>query len=204
MDNLDRLIQREAGMIKLRDTIETRFCDAQSSGRRIAKEYRSDFMAAFELERADFKALKSKPNATSSEYDRHFKRAQALLDKYMDIFNRKYNEGRNAFFMTREEAARQKEVVKQKLRDQIRICKDYNTKLRTKYGNSQYYYHNADKLITEIDNDIQERVDTEFYRVSHVDQAGYAEYVRKLYYRLNGYAYRLKSIKGGAPFDVDW
>lgn len=196
-------VPRESSMCSLRDDIIERFSWAAQSRTKNpdAAEQKRAFETAFAAEHKVFLAFKNDAYATQSDYNRHFAKAQNLLDTYMRLYNTRYNEGRNAFFLTRDEAARYKEQIKQKLRALESEVREYNRRLYAKYNDSTAFYHNANGLIQSLEKEINETIDNEFYKITHADTKAFAQYVSRIIGRYQDYCARFKNIKGNAwPF----
>ena len=189
-------VQREASMCALRDDIIRRFSRASKFPKNAdAAEQKTAFETAFAAEHKVFLAFKENISATQSDFNRHFDKAQNILDTYMRTFNTRYNEGRNAFFLTREEAARYKEQVKQKFKALESEAKEYNRQLYAKYNSNTTFYHNANAFIRELDKEINQNIDNEFYKIYTTDTKGFAEYINRIFDRYQSYCTRLKNIK---------
>ena len=195
-------IQREATMCSLRDDIIAHFSRAAQSKKNAgAAEQKKAFETAFTAEHKAFLAFRDNASATQSDFNRHFDKAQNLLDTYMRLYNTSYNDGINAFFLTREEASRYKEQVKQKMKTLQAEASDYNRRLYAKYNQSTTFYHNANSLIQRLEKEIRETVDNEFYAISHTDTKAFANYVSIIFGRYSHYCTWFKDIKANAwPF----
>lgn len=195
-------VQREASMCSLRDDIIERFSRASKFPKNAdAAEQKRAFETAFAAEHKVFLSFKENASVTQSDFNRHFSKTQNLLDTYMRTFNTRYNEGRNAFFLTREEAARYKEQVKQKLSALESEAREYNRRLYAKYSQNTTFYHNANALIQDLDKEINQTIENEFYKITHTDTKAFAKYISRIFDRYQAYSSRFKNIKGNAwPF----
>ena len=180
-------IHREATMCSLRDDIIAHFSRAAQSKKNAgAAEQKKAFETAFAAEHKVFLAFRDNASATQSDFNRHFAKAQNLLDTYMRLYNTSYNDGINAFFLTREEASRYKEQIKQKIKTLQAEASDYNRRIYAK-GDSISFYHNANSLIQRLEKEIRETVDNEFYAISHTDTKAFANYVSRIFGRYSHY-----------------
>ena len=196
-------VQREGNMCSLRDDIIKSFSWASKSPQNNpdAAEQKRAFETAFSAEHKVFLSFKDNPFATQSDFNRHFDKAQNLLDTYMRIYNSRYNDGINAFFLTREEASRHKENVKQKMKSLQAEASEYNKRLCAKCNQSTFFYHNANALILSLDKEISETIDNEFYRIPSTETKAFANYVSIILGRYSDYCTRFKNIKANAwPF----
>ena len=197
-------LQREIKLVHERDLIDKAYVHKLNSGspdsRRLAQTMRQAFLDAFNAEHKGFTALKTNAAATQADYERHFRRAEAIVKEHMRKYNDQFNAGINAFYLTQAEAVKYREEIKRKYNALKQEIREYN-QILLRSSHNEYFYHNADSVLKDIDKELQD-LEYKFCWVKSTDTRGYANYVDTINSRYAALAYRFKSIKSGAPFDL--
>ena len=195
-------LQREIKLMHERDLIDNEYDYKQHIGspdsRKKAQTMRNEFLTAFNAEHKVFSALKSNATATQSDYERHFRRAEAILKEHIRKYSDQFNGGVNAFYLTQAEAVKYREETKRKLNALRQEIREYH-QILLRYSHSEYFYHNADSVLRDIDKELED-IEHKFYWVKSTDTRGYSEYVNTIQSHYVALAYRFRSIKSGAPF----